>query len=185
MRKVTAGLFYSVDGVAEAPDQFQFDSFDNELGALLGSVMNDVDTVLLGRKGWQEWAGYWPNSEQDQDFGGYINNVTKYVASRTLKPADMAAWQNSSLIEGDVESFVRQLKATEGGDIAAMAGMSLVRQLLLAGLMDELTLIIHPVVAGKGRRLFEDGTPTTRLELIRSQVTSKGNVIATYGKRPD
>ena len=111
--------------------------------------------------------------------------MTKYVASRTLKPADMAAWQNSSLIEGDVESFVRQLKATEGGDIAAMAGMSLVRQLLLAGLMDELTLIIHPVVAGKGRRLFEDGTPTTRLELIRSQVTSKGNVIATYGKRPD
>ena len=105
MRKVTAGLFYSVDGVAEAPDQFQFDSFDNELGALLGSVMNDVDTVLLGRKGWQEWAGFWPNAGQDMDFAGFINAVPKHVASHTLKPDDLAIWQNSSLIEGDVEDF--------------------------------------------------------------------------------
>lgn len=182
MRKVTAGLFYSVDGVAEAPDQFQFDSFDDELGALLGSVMGDVDTVLLGRKGYQEWAGYWPHAEQDMDFGTYINTVRKYVASRTLKPADLT-WSNSSLIEGDLEAFVRDLKQQPGGTIAAMAGMSLVRQLLLADLLDELTLIMHPVIAGKGRRLFEDGTPTTRLSLIRSQITSKGNALLTYGKR--
>ena len=69
MRKVTAGLFYSVDGIAEAPNLFQFDSFDDELGALLGGVMADVDTVLLGRTGFEEWSGYWPNAEQDQDFG--------------------------------------------------------------------------------------------------------------------
>lgn len=182
MRKVTAGLFYSVDGVAEAPDQFQFDSFDDELGALLGSVMGEVDTVLLGRKGYQEWAGYWPNAEQDMDFGTYINTVRKFVASRTLKPADLT-WSDSTLIEGDLEAFVRALKQQPGGTIAAMAGMSLVRQLLLAGLLDELTLIMHPVIAGKGRRLFEDGTPTTRLSLIRSQITSKGNAVLTYGKR--
>ena len=182
MRKVTAGLFYSVDGVAEAPDQFQFDSFDDELGALLGSVMTQVDTVIMGRRGYQEWAGYWPSAEQDMDFGGYINNVPKFVASRSLKPADLT-WSNSTLIEGELESFVRDLKGRPGGDIAAMAGMSVVRQLLLAGLMDELTLIMHPVIAGKGRRLFEDGTPTTRLALIRSQVTSKGNVVVTYGKK--
>lgn len=184
MRKLTAGLFYSVDGIAEAPDQWQFDSFDDELGALLGSVMGDVDTVIMGRQGWQEWAGYWPNAGQDMDFAGFINNVPKHVASHTLKPADMAAWQNSSLIEGELEAFVRQLKASEGGTISAMAGLSLVRQLLLAGLMDELTLIVHPVVAGKGKRLFE-GTPTTRLELLRSQITSKGNAVLTYGKRAD
>ena len=94
----------------------------------------------------------------------------------------MAAWQNSTLIEGAFEAFVRDLKTQPGGTIAAMAGLSLVRQLLLAGLMDELTLIIHPVVAGIGRRLFED-TPTTRLDLIRSEVTSKGNVVVTYGKK--
>ena len=185
MRKVTAGLFYSVDGVAEAPDQFQFDSFDDELGAMLGGVMGEVDTVLLGRKGWQEWAGFWPNAGQDMDFAGFINAVPKHVASHTLKPDDLAIWQNSSLIEGDVEDFVRDLKQQEGGTIAVMGGMSLVRQLLLAGLMDELTLIIHPVVAGKGRRLFEDGTPTTRLELRSHQVTSKGNVVLIYTRKAD
>jgi dihydrofolate reductase len=78
---------------------------------------------------------------------------------------------------------VRDLKAKAGGTIAVMGGMSLVSQLLLAGLMDELTLIIHPVVAGAGRRLFEDGTPTTRLVLKDSQVTSKGNVVLTYARR--
>lgn len=183
MRKLTAGLFYSIDGVAEAPDQFQFDSFDDELGALLGSVMVDVDTVLLGRKGYQEWAGYWPNAGEDMDFASYINAVPKFVASHSLKPADLAIWQNSTLIEGDLESFVRDLKQQRGGTIAVMGGMSLVRQLLLAGLMDELTLIVHPVVAGRGRRLFEDGTPTTRLALKSSQITSKGNAVLTYGKR--
>lgn len=182
MRKLTAGLFYSVDGVAEAPNEFQFDSFDSELGAMLGSVMADVDTVLMGRKGWQEWAGYWPNASQDLDFAGFINAMPKHVASRTLQPSDMAIWQNSSLIEGDLEAHVRKLKATEGGTISAMAGMSLVRQLLVAGLMDELTLIMHPVVAGKGKRLF-DGVNTTRLDLIRSEITSKGNVVVTYGKK--
>ncbi|MCR6671169.1 dihydrofolate reductase family protein [Devosia ginsengisoli] len=184
MRKVTAGLFYSIDGVAEAPDQFQFDSFDDELGALLGSVMVDVDTVLLGRKGYQEWAGYWPNAGEDMDFAAYINNVPKFVASRTLKQGDLT-WQNSTLIEGDVEAFVRDLKQQAGGTIAAMGGLSLVSQLTLAGLLDELTLIVHPVIAGKGKRLFEDGTPTTRLELINSQITSKGNALLTYGKRAD
>ncbi|WP_332689065.1 dihydrofolate reductase family protein [Devosia sp.] len=182
MRKLTAGLFYSVDGVAEAPNTFQFDSFDSELGALLGSVMADVDTVLMGRQGYQEWAGFWPSTSRDQDFGTFINTVPKFVASRTFKPADLT-WSNASLIEGDLEAFVRDLKQQAGGTISAMAGMSLVRQLLLAGLMDELTLILHPVVAGTGRRLFEDGTPVTRLALKGSQQTSKGNVVLTYARR--
>jgi dihydrofolate reductase len=182
MRKVTAGLFYSVDGVAEAPDQFQFDSFDDELGAMLGGVMAEVDTVLMGRVGYQEWAGYWPNAGQDMDFAGFINAVPKFVASDTLKPEDLS-WSNASLIEGDLDAFVRELKAGPGGTIAVMGGMSLVSQLLLAGLMDELTLIVHPVVAGQGRHLFENGTPTTRLALKASRVTSKGNVVLTYGRR--
>ena len=182
MRKVTAGLFYSVDGVAESPDQFQFDSFDNELGALLGEIMADVDTVLLGRVGYEEWAGYWPNASQDQDFAGFINTVPKHVASRTLKPSDLA-WSNSQLIEGDLLDFVRRLKATEGGTISVMGGMSLVRQLMLAGLLDELALIIHPVISGKGRHLFEPDTPTTRLELRRAEITSKGNAVLWYGRR--
>ena len=182
MRKLTAGLFYSIDGVAESPDQFQFDSFDNELGAMLGAVMAEVDTVLMGRVGYEEWAGYWPNATQDGDFATFINAVPKHVASRTLAPSDLA-WSNAQLIEGELTDFVARLKAKEGGTISVMGGMSLVRQLLVAGLMDELCLITHPVISGKGRHLFGPDTPTTRLELKRSEITSKGNAVLWYGKR--
>jgi dihydrofolate reductase len=183
MRKVTAGLFHSVDGVVQDPFKFQFDSFDDALGEMLSGVQNRVDTVLMGRVGWSEWAGYWPTAEQDLDFAQFINSVPKHVASETLSDADMAKWSNSSLIAGDVADFVRELKSRPGGEIAVMGGISLVRQLLFAGLMDELSLITHPVVAGEGRHLFEPSDPTTRLTLIRCDVTPKGNVVQVYGKR--
>jgi len=178
MRKVTAGLFHSIDGVVEAPNLFQFDSFDGALEVLLGGVTGRVDTVLLGRVGYQEWLGYWPNAEVDEDFASFINGVPKHVASETL--SGPLAWNNAKLIEGDLLDFVRALKQTEGGEIAAMGGISLVRQLLFAGLLDELTLITHPVIAGSGRHLFEPGDPTTRLALVDSQQTPKGNVVQTY-----
>jgi dihydrofolate reductase len=184
MRKLSAGLFHSVDGVVEAPNLWQFDAFDAELGATMGKMMGAVDTVLLGRRGYEDWAQYWPNAEGDQDFAGFINNVPKYVASRTL--TGPLGWQNSTLIEGDLGDFVRKLKAGEGGEIQLMGGISLVREMLFAGLLDSLTLITHPVVAGAGRRhLFEPGDPTTRLQLQEAVVTSKGNVVATYGVRGD
>ncbi|SMQ86047.1 Dihydrofolate reductase [Devosia lucknowensis] len=185
MRKVTAGLFHSVDGVVQDPFKFQFDSFDDELGQLLTGVEGKVDTVLMGRKGWSEWAGYWPKAEQDMDFAQFINAVPKHVASSSLKAADMAQWSNSSLIEGDFLDYVRALKAQPGGEIGVMGGISLVRQLLFAGLMDELSLITHPVVAGQGRHLFEPSDPTTRLELLRCETTSKGNVVQVYRRRID
>ncbi|MCP8882839.1 dihydrofolate reductase family protein [Devosia sp. XJ19-1] len=185
MRKVTAGLFHSVDGVVQDPFKFQFDSFDDQLGEMLTGVQERVDTVLMGRVGWSEWAGYWPNATQDNDFADFINAVPKHVASNTLGAADMGKWSNSSLIDGDVVDFVRNLKSQPGGEIAAMGGISLVRQLLFAGLMDELSLITHPVVAGEGRHLFEPGDPTTRLELVRCDVTSKGNVVQVYRKRAE
>lgn len=115
-------------------------------------------------------------------FFTFINAVPKHVASTTLKPADLT-WSNSHLIGDDLLDFVRRLKASEGGTIAVMGGMSLVAQLLVAGLMDELCLIIHPVISGKGRHLFTADTPTTRLDLKRSEITSKGNVVLWYGKR--
>lgn len=179
MRKVIAGLFHSVDGIVEAPYKFQFDSFDADLGGAMNAVMASTDTVLMGRVGYQEWAGYWPSAQADQEFAAFINGVPKYVASHTLKgPLE---WSNSSLIEGDLLAFVRQLKAQEGGDIAVMGGISLVRELMFAGLMDTMMLITHPVIAGGGRHLFEPGDPTTRLELQGSQQTEKGNVILSYG----
>lgn len=183
MRKLTAGYFHSVDGVVEAPNMWQFDAFDEELGATMGKLMQSIDTVLLGRIGYQEWAGYWPNAEADQDFAAFINGVPKHVASRTLSQGDLT-WQNSTLIEGDVEAFVRDLKNRDGGDIAVMGGISLARQLFFAGLLEELTLITHPVVAGQGKHFFEPSDPVTRLELKDCVRTSKGNVVTTYGLRP-
>ncbi|GIU56551.1 Dihydrofolate reductase [Arthrobacter sp. 49Tsu3.1M3] len=183
MRKLTAGLFCSVDGVVEDPFKWQFDSFDEELGAGMGEMMGRIDTALLGRVGYQQWAEYWPNAESDADFAGFINPLPKFVASRTL--TGELEWQNSRLIEGPLEDFVAALKNSDGGEIGIFSSISLVHQLLFAGLLDTLMLIVHPVIAGSGRRLFNDGDALTRLELQSSQQTSKGNMILSYGLRRD
>jgi dihydrofolate reductase len=181
MRKLSAGLFHSVDGVVEAPNLWQGDSFDAELGEELTGVMAKVDAVILGRVGYQQWSEYWPDAEVDDAFAGFINPVKKYVASTTL--TGELKWQNSSLISGDLDAFITDLKNTEGGEISLMGGISLVRHLLFAGLLDSLTLMTHPVIAGAGRHLFLADDPTTPLVLQDSRTTSKGNVIATYGLR--
>jgi dihydrofolate reductase len=183
MRTLTAGLFYSVDGVVESPNLWQFDSFDAEMSEEMGAVMSRVDTVLLGRMGYQEWSGYWPDAGADDPFGGFINPVQKFVASRTL--TGELEWQNSRLMDAPLEEFVTALKQSEGGEISVMASISLVRQLLFAGLLDSLTLMMHPVIAGQGRHLFEPADPTTRLTLQNSRVTSAGNTILSYGLRSD
>jgi len=182
MRKVTAGLFHAIDGAVEAPNEWQFDQFDDELGATLGGVVGATTDVVLGRKGYEEWAGFWPTADFEDEFKSFINSVPKHVATRTLKAP--LAWQNASLIKGDAAAFVRELKGKPGGEIAVMAGISIVRELFLAGVIDELTLITHPVVAGEGRRhLFQPGDAVTRLELKACERTSKGNVVSTYALR--
>lgn len=180
-RKVVANLFYSVDGVAADPYLFQHDSFDADLGRLMTEGIARIDDNLLGRVTYEEWAGYWPTVTEGEDagFARFITDTRKHVASRTLTPADVT-WDNATLIDGDLLDAVRRLKQTEGGDIAVQGSLSVVRQLVEAGLMDELTLIVHPAVAGTGRRLF-DGAEPTRLTLLRATTTAAGNVVATYG----
>jgi len=181
MRRVTAGLFHSVDGVVEAPNRWQFDSFDEELGAEMTGMIEHTDTVLLGRVSYQEWASYWPNAEAGDPFGSFINPVEKFVASRTLT-GDLE-WQNSRLVDGTLEDFVAALKQTDGGDISVCGSICVVRQLLFAGLLDRLTAMVHPVIAGSGRHLFEPGDPVTRLTLDSSRHTAKGNAILSYSLR--
>ena len=182
MRKVTAHLFSSVDGVVESPNLWQFDAFDDELGQMMMSALPRQDTVVLGRRTYEEWAGYWPTAGVDEGFGEFINPVTKHVASTTLtEPLD---WGNSHLIEGDLVEFVRGLKESDGGEIAVNGSISVVRQLLFGGVLDALTLTVHPVVAGAGKHLFEPGDDTTRLELVEGSTTSKGNAVLTYALRP-
>ena len=182
MRKVTAALFSSIDGVVENPGQWQFDHFDEDMGPLMETALATQDTVLLGRVTYQQWADYWPSNTED-GFGDFINPVQKYVASRTLTDEDLR-WSNSALMDDELEGFVRRLKERDGGDIAVNGSISLVRQLLFAGLLDALTLMVHPVVAGSGQRLFHPGDPLTRLKLTDSQITASGNAILTYGPRP-
>jgi dihydrofolate reductase len=183
MRKVTTGLFISLDGVVESPDQWQH-AFDEEMGAQLAKSLEAADAVLLGRVTYQEWSGYWPEVTDGDDagFADWINSSPKYVVSTTLD--DVSGWANSTLLEGDLAEAVGRLKAQDGGDISVAGSPSLVRSLLDAGLLDELVLLIHPVVAGGGRaKLFADDTALKRLDLVSAQPTSSGTLIATYRPR--
>ena len=177
MRKVYAGLFSTIDGVVEAPDQWQT-AFDDEMGAALSGMLAEQDAVLLGRVTFSEWVNYWPTST-DEPFASWINSTPKYVASSTLDSVD--GWSNSTLIKGSVADFVRELREQPGGTIGTAGSPSLVRSLVEEGLVDELTLMISPVVAGGGRaRLFSDNAALTKFELVEAQGTSSGTVIATY-----
>jgi dihydrofolate reductase len=177
MRKVYAGLFSSIDGVVQAPNEWQ-PAFDEEMGAALSRMLDGQDAVLLGRVTFTEFAGYWPTST-DEPFASWINATQKYVASTTLD--SVAQWPNSTLIKGPVPDFVAQLREQDGGTIGVTGSPSLVRSLIEAGLLDELTLMISPVVAGGGRkRLFPDDAAPARFELAEAQPTSSGAVIATY-----
>lgn len=177
MRKVYAGLFSSIDGVVEAPNEWQ-PGFDDEMGAALSRMVEDQDAVLLGRVTFSEWVEYWPTST-DEPFASWINNTPKYVASSTLDSVDQ--WSNSTLIKGPVADFVADLRQQDGGTIGTAGSPSLVRSLIDAGLLDELTLMISPVVAGGGRKkLFAHDAALTTFELAEAQPTSSGALIATY-----
>jgi dihydrofolate reductase len=181
MRKITATLFSSLDGVVEAPDQWQH-AFDDQMGAAVDRSLRNLDAVLIGRRTYTEWAAYWPTST-DEPFATLINQTPRYVASTTLKDVD--DWPRSTLIEGSVTDYVARLRQQDGGEIAIGGSPTLVRSLLHAGLLDELTLLIHPVVAGSGRmRLFADDAPLTNLKLVQSESTSSGTIIACYRTTP-
>ncbi|MFF7888556.1 dihydrofolate reductase family protein [Streptomyces sp. NPDC007896] len=180
MRKVVSGLFVSLDGVAQSPNEWQF-AFDEEMGAVLGETLETADTILLGRVTFTEWAGYWPTvtSGEDVGFAKWINDSPKYVVSSTLDSVE--DWANSTLINGDLAAAIEELKAGEGKDITVAGSPTLVRSLLEQDLLDELVLLIHPVVAGEGRKkLFTDDAPLKKLQLVSARPTSSGVIIATY-----
>jgi len=174
MRTVVAYMLVSVDGVAENPEQFLF-HFDTVMEANLGEVIRTQDTVLLGRKMYDEWSDYWPKSD-DQPFADFINNVHKYVATATPLTRE---WTNAESIQGPVHDFVRELKAREGGDIGVHGSISLTQSLLVAGLIDEVWLLIAPRVVGGGRRLFEVDVAHS-LELVQSTGSPSGSLLVHY-----
>ena len=171
MRTVVAYELVSLDGVAEAPDRF-ITTWDDVMDANLAAVIATQDAVLLGRVTFTEWAGYWPTST-DEPFASWINGTQKYVASTTLDTVEQ--WPNSTLIKGPVTDFVADLREQDGGTIGVGGSPSLVRSLIQAGLLDELTLMISPVVAGGGRRrLFPGDAAPATFELAEATPTSTG-----------
>jgi len=177
-RTITAHLFSSVNGVVESPNLFQFDAFGPEEGELMARVIGPVTDVVIGATLWREWSEYWPDA--DDPFAQWINPVRKHVISSSLT-GDLP-W-NSTLITGDPIDYVHHLREQPGGDISVAGGITTIRSLFTAGLIDALTLTVHPAVTNDGRRLFDDSVPLTRLRLVDSQITSVGNAILTYALR--
>jgi dihydrofolate reductase len=174
MREVVAGLFVSLDGVAEQPDQFVTD-MDGAMEESLARGIAAQDSVLLGRRTYDDWAGFWPDSAVEP-FASFINGVQKFVVTSTPLETE---WAQTAVVEGGLAEFVTELKQQHGGDIGVHGSIALTQSLLKAGLLDELRLVIAPVVQVHGRKLF-DRASAGRLSLIRSVATETGYLLADY-----
>jgi dihydrofolate reductase len=181
MRKIIAGLFISLDGVVEAPETWQFPYFNDEMGETVASQAAQSDTMLLGRKTYEEFAAYWPNVSKDEPFADVMNDTPKLVASTTLDHVD---WQNSTLIEGDVTTELTRIKQDSGRDISITGSPTLVRSLLKDGVLDELRLLVHPIVVGHGKRLFEETDAPIPFKLVDAKTFSTGVMALTYVPAP-
>jgi dihydrofolate reductase len=174
VRKVVVYELLSLDGVAEDPNVFITD-WDDMMDANLAAVISAQDAVILGRRSYEEWAAFWPESEI-QPFSKFINGVAKYVATSTPLQRE---WANTTVIDGELVEFVQDLKVQSGGDIGVHASISTTQALLAGDVVDELRLVIAPKIAGTGRRLF-DGLPSIRLESIRGATSPSGHLLVDY-----
>ena len=174
MRKVVAYELLSLDGVAEAPNEF-ITEWDSVMDENLGRVIGKQDAVLLGRRMYDEWALFWPPSDIEP-FASFINNVQKYVV--TSSALDIP-WSHSTVIGSDFANTVLELKDQAGGDIGVHGSISLVKGLLASGLIDELSLVIAPALHGRGRLLFDEGI-STGMTLTRSVVSPSGYLLLDY-----
>jgi dihydrofolate reductase len=182
MRKITAGLFISLDGVVEDPQEWHFPYFNDEMGAAVGSQLGAADTLLLGRKTYDSFAGAWPDREaaggEDAGMGKALGDARKIVVSNQNL---QFTWRNSEQLKGDLVEAVTALKNEPGAtDIAMSGSVSVVRQLLAAGLLDELHLLVHPIAVRKGMRLFDEGESPIPLRLVSSQVFATGVLHLIY-----
>ncbi len=180
----------TLDGVMQAPgrpDEDRRGGFahggwalpynDDVMGKAMGEGMARTGALLLGRRTYEDLAGFWPK-QTDNPFTEVLDNTQKYVASTTL--AEPLPWANSTLLEGDAADAVAGLKQQPGKDIVVLGSGELVQALMRRNLVDEYVLLIHPLVLGSGRRLFTDGSSVNALRLVGSTTTTTGVVIATY-----
>jgi dihydrofolate reductase len=189
MRKLIVNTFLTLDGVMQAPGGPEEDTdgdfafggwsvnyWDDKMGQVMDDFMGKPFDLVLGRKTYEIFAAYWPHATDEQG-AKPLNDATKHVASRTLKALE---WQNSVLIEGEVSEGVAALKKEEGPELQVHGSGNLIQTLLRHELIDEFRLWTFPVVVGRGKRLFSDGTIPAGLKLVDSTVSSTGVMIGTY-----
>jgi dihydrofolate reductase len=187
MATITASLFTALDGVVDpGVGNWHFPYFNEEMGEAVDGT-HDADVMLFGRVTYESFAGAWPEREaaggEDALFAKRLGDMRKIVASRS--PLDFS-WRNSEQLQGDLVETVTELKNDPAIRRVALSGsVSMVRQLLDAGLLDELHLFIHPATAGSGLKLFEDGGRPRHLRLISSQPFQTGVVYLVYGPDPN
>ncbi|GLW30469.1 dihydrofolate reductase family protein [Actinoplanes regularis] len=182
MAKLVSTLFISADGVAEIDPDWHFPYFDDHMGRAVSEDYDSADVLLIGRETYDSFAGAWPQREaagdQDAPFAKQLGDMRKVVVSR--RPAQFS-WRNSELLAGDLVAGVTALKADPAIKGLLIPGsISVVQQLLAAGLVDELRLLVHPVAARKGRRLFDDGDSPYHLTVVTAEVFPTGVIRVIY-----
>ena len=182
MAKVISTLFVSADGVAEIDPDWHFPYVDEHMGRAVSEDYDTSDVLLIGRETYDSFAGAWPEREaaggEDAPFATQLGDTRKVVVSR--RPLEFS-WRNSELIEGDLVAAVTALRAGAGvKGILIPGSISVVQQLLAAGLVDELRLLVHPVAARKGRRLFDDGAAPYHLKVIATEAFPTGVLRVIY-----
>lgn len=181
MRKVVSWLFISLDGVVESPHLWQEGLMDDDMLGDITSQIDAEDAILMGRVTYQEFAPYWPTAT-DEPFASHINNTPKYVVSTTLENVEWGKWDKPKLIK-DAKGLAKEignLKQKPGKNIGVSGSPTLVRSLLQEDLLDELKLMVHPVIVGPGKRLFMETGDLKKLQLVDSKVTGTGVAILTY-----
>jgi dihydrofolate reductase len=189
MRKLLVTTFLTLDGVMQAPGGpsedvdggfpyggWSVNHWDDRMGDVMGRIMGTPFDLVLGRRTYDIFAGFWPNAPEDQG-GKPLNDATKYVASRGNPPLP---WGPVQLLDGDVGSRVAELKQSDGPELQVHGSGNLIQTLLQQNLVDEYHLWLFPVVLGTGKKLFADGTVPSGLKLVDSVVTSTGVFIGTY-----
>jgi dihydrofolate reductase len=182
MAKIVSTLFISADGVAEIDPDWHFPYFDENMGRAVVEDYDTGDVLLLGRDTYDSFAGAWPEREaaggEDAPFAARLGDTRKVVVSRQQLEF---SWRNSELIDGELVDAVAALKADPGvAGIVIPGSISVVQQLLAAGLVDELRLLVHPVAARKGRRLFDDGDAPYHLKVTATEVFPTGVIRVIY-----
>jgi dihydrofolate reductase len=190
MRKIVVLSFVSLDGVMQAPGGPEEDASggfkyggwtvpyaDESSGNIMGEQLSMPFDLLLGRKNYDIFAGYWPKQDPAHVVAAPFNKATKYVVSAS---SPKLGWENSVLIDGDVAAKLKELKQQDGPMLQVHGSGNMIQTLLKNDLVDELWLKIYPLTLGKGKRLFADGTMPAAFELIESQTTPKGVIFANY-----